>query len=195
MDSYIAKQPIIDAAENTVAYELLFRDSLSNRFPAVNADIATTKLVTEHLVNARLVELLENKPLFINFTEQSLLNELPMQLINQPIVIEILENVTPSDAILEVIKDLKQNGFTIALDDFIYNDSWLRFLPFIDIIKFDISLTSFDEINALLPLIKSHNIKVLIEKIENEMQFKQAKALNSDYFQGYYFAPPEIIQY
>lgn len=35
MYSYVARQPILDRELNTQAYELLFRDSLDNVFPAI----------------------------------------------------------------------------------------------------------------------------------------------------------------
>ena len=50
MHAYIAKQPILNSARQVVAYELLYRDSLENTFPMINAEIATERLVEEHLL-------------------------------------------------------------------------------------------------------------------------------------------------
>lgn len=193
MHAYIAKQPILNSARHVVAYELLYRNSLENTFPVINAEIATERLVHEHLLNSNINKLVDNKPYFINFTEKSILNGLPHKLINKPIVIEVLEDVPPTPAILQALKKLKNVGFTIALDDFIYSEEWLPFFSIVDIIKFDITLTSFKEIKALIPLLNGYDISVLIEKIETEEQFKQAKMLHSKYFQGYLFAEPEIV--
>ncbi|NQZ51867.1 MAG: EAL domain-containing protein [Moritella sp.] len=193
MHSYIAKQPILNSTRNIVAYELLYRDSLENTFPIINAEIATKRLVHEHLLSSNINKLVDNKPYFINFTEQSILDGLPHKLINKPIVIEVLEDVPPTVAIFKALKQLKNMGFTIALDDFIYSEDWLPFFGIVDIIKFDITLTSFKEIKALKPLLTKHEISILIEKIETESQFKQAKNLQSTYFQGYLFSEPEIV--
>jgi len=193
MRAYIAKQPILNSARHVVAYELLYRDSLENTFPVINAEIATERLVHEHLLNSNIDRLVNNKPYFINFTEKSILNGLPNKLMNKPIVIEVLEDVPPTPAILEALQKLKDVGFTIALDDFIYSEDWLPFFSIVDIIKFDITLTSFKEIKVLIPLLEKHNISILVEKIETEEQFKQAKKLQSKYFQGYLFAEPEIV--
>lgn len=193
MHAYIAKQPILNSARHVVAYELLYRDSLDNTFPTINAEIATERLVNEHLLNSNINELVNNKPYFINFTEQSILTGLPQKLINKPIVIEVLEDVPPTKAILQALTKLKSMGFTIALDDFIYSEDWLPFFSIVDIIKFDITLTSFKEIKTLKPLLEEHEISILIEKIETESQFKQAQNLHSKYFQGYLFSEPEIV--
>ena len=44
MYGFIARQPIFNPEMNTVAYELLFRDGMTNRFPDVSAEYATSRL-------------------------------------------------------------------------------------------------------------------------------------------------------
>ncbi|MFT7680703.1 MAG: c-di-GMP-related signal transduction protein [Moritella dasanensis] len=193
MHAYIAKQPILNSARQIVAYELLYRDSLDNTFPMINAELATARLVDEHLLNSNINKLVDNKPYFINFTEKSILTGLPLKLLNKPIVIEVLEDVPPTQAIFNALTKLKSMGFIIALDDFIYSEDWLPFFSIVDIIKFDITLTSFKEIKALKPLLDKHEVSILVEKIETEGQFTQAKNLQSEYFQGYLFSEPEIV--
>ena len=193
MHAYIAKQAILNDQRHVVAYELLYRDSLENAFPAINEEIATRSLVSQHLLGSDINQLVDNKPYFINFTEQCLLDLLPLKLINRPVVIEVLEDVRPTTAVYDALQTLKKAGFVIALDDFIYTPHWRPFLVLIDIIKFDINQTSFAEIAALKSLLEKHDIKMLIEKIETEQQFEEAKKLACDYFQGYFFSTPEVI--
>ncbi|EKK4066557.1 signal transduction protein, partial [Cronobacter sakazakii] len=50
MYSFIARQPIFDASLNTVAYELLYRDGLTNAFPPVTAEFATSQLLADHFL-------------------------------------------------------------------------------------------------------------------------------------------------
>lgn len=48
MYSFVAKQPILNTMRETVAYELLFRNGLSNGFPqGISAEQATTTLISE----------------------------------------------------------------------------------------------------------------------------------------------------
>lgn len=53
MYSFIARQPIFDAALNTVAYELLYRNGLSNTFPLVTEEYATNHLLAEQFLVTR----------------------------------------------------------------------------------------------------------------------------------------------
>lgn len=45
MFSFVARQAIFDANMNTVGYELLFRDSMTNRFPDVTPSTPLRKLL------------------------------------------------------------------------------------------------------------------------------------------------------
>ena len=44
-NTYIARQAIFNDTSETIGYELLFRDSPDNKFPEVDHDIASSKLI------------------------------------------------------------------------------------------------------------------------------------------------------
>ena len=46
--SYIARQAILDRNHQTVGYELLFRDSPNNKFPEIDQDMASSKLIIQN---------------------------------------------------------------------------------------------------------------------------------------------------
>ncbi len=48
MYSYVARQPIFNRKQQTIGYELLFRDGESNAFPNIDANEATCRLVMEN---------------------------------------------------------------------------------------------------------------------------------------------------
>ena len=92
------------------------------------------------------------------------------------------------------MKSLFHKGYRFVLDDFIYSKEWNRFLKFIKIIKIDILDTPENKIPALLKLAKTKKIKTIAEKIETYEQFKNCKKLGFDYFQGFFFAKPEVVE-
>ncbi|MBO1690613.1 EAL domain-containing protein, partial [Akkermansia sp. GGCC_0220] len=53
------------------------------------------------------------------------------------IIIEILENIEPTDKIIDSCKSLKENGFVLALDDFVFNIKYVDLIKLVDIIKID----------------------------------------------------------
>ena len=134
---YAARQPILDREKELVGYELLFRDGVDNVFPDIDGDEATTKLIEGSQFNFGLEDLTGNKPAYINFTLETLLKGYPTMLGKETVVVEILETVQPGKRLLAIVKDLKEKGYTLALDDYIHQPVWRHFYPFIDIIKID----------------------------------------------------------
>ena len=134
---YIARQPILDANKKLIAYELLFRDGFNNAFPSIDSNEATARLVENSEFSSGISSLTANNKAFINFTEQAICSQLPQLLPKHAIVVELLESIEPTDAVFAAVTELKQRGYTIALDDFEFSAPWARFLPYIDIIKID----------------------------------------------------------
>jgi len=196
MPFFAARQPIFDIEKSVYAYELLFRDSLVNAFPKGMCDDAATNQLIEGLqFNLGLENLVNNKPAFINFTHDTLLDRYPLLLPKEQVVVEILETVKPGKKLLEACQELKAKGYTLALDDYEHQEVWKHFYPLIDIIKIDYKLTSLDEIKQIIEALEPFpHIKLLAEKVENYDEFNQAVELGFVYFQGYFFSRPEVIQ-
>lgn len=195
MNFFAARQPILDRKKQLVGYELLFRDSLVNVFPDVNPDEATTRLIEGSQFNFGLAELTNNKPAFINFTLDTLSRGYATMMGTDEVVIEILETVQPGKRLLALVKDLKEKGYRIALDDYRHQNVWRHFFPYVDIIKIDFLTTSADEIKEILRVAKPYeNISFLAEKIETHEHYQQAMDLGFEYFQGFFFSKPEMVQ-
>lgn len=191
---YVARQPILTQDKQLYGYELLFRDGPNNAFPNVTSDEATLRLVDGGEFNTGIRELTDNHHAFVNFSEQAIIDRLPRLLPCKGTVVELLETVSPSDCVFEAVKELKSEGYQIALDDFEYSAQWQRFLPYIDIIKVDFRALSMIQIREILKQLSAFNGQYLAEKIETPDEFSQARELGFSLFQGYFFARPEMMQ-
>ena len=192
---YAARQPILDRNKELVGYELLFRDGVDNVFPDIDGDEATTRLIEGSQFNFGLEDLTDNKPAYINFTLETLQKGYPTLLGKDQIVVEILETIQPGKRLLAIVKDLKQKGYTLALDDYIHQPVWRHFYPFIDIIKIDFLNCEVDTIHSIIEEIKPYpHIKLLAEKVETYEKYQLALDLGFTYFQGFFFSKPEMVQ-
>jgi len=192
---YAARQPILDVNKNLYAYELLFRDSIDNVFPEIDGDEATSKIIEASKFNMGISEFTSNKLAFINFTLETLSQGYPEMLTNEEVVVEILETIKPGKKLLSLCKDLHSKGYIIALDDYEHQPVWAHFYPFIKIIKIDIQQTGFEEIKQIIESIKDHpHIDLLAEKVETYQEYDQALQLGFKYFQGFFFAKPEMMK-
>ncbi len=194
MDIYIGRQPILSKSKKTFAYELLFRDSLENSFPGIDGDIGTSRLLSNTFFSMGINEITGNKPGFINFTRELLLNKTPLLFPKESIVIEILEDIEPDRNVVAAIQEFRKKGYKIALDDFIFDKKYKPLIKLSHIIKFDLMATPLPTITALVKALKSQSdITLLAEKVETYEEYSLAKEMGFTLFQGYFFSKPEVI--
>lgn len=191
---YVARQPIFDANKNIYAYELLFRDGTANYMPDIDGDVATTSLLANTIFTIGLDTLTGGRKAFINFTENLLEKKVPLLLPKKTTVIEILEDVKPHPLLIDACKQMVDDGYLIALDDFVYKPELEPLISLANIIKFDFRYTSKEAIDAYLNKISKSNLRLLAEKVETHEELDAAKKMGFELFQGYFFCKPEIIQ-
>ena len=194
MKTIIGRQAIFDINESVYAYELLFRGGF-NALIGEKENKATADVIQNTLFTIGFESLTAGKYAFINFTSDLILEKIPLLLPNQHIVVELLENIPPDQNIINACKELKDNGYMIALDDFVlHSDDFYNLFPFIDIIKIDFRETDVAERNDLVKKLEKFPIKLLAEKIETKEEYHEAKEIGCLLFQGYYFTHPDIVE-
>lgn len=191
---FVARQAILDEQSTTIGYELLFRDSLTNAFSESSNDKATSQVIIQNHLLGNLSQICAGKKAFINFHDNTILQKFPLMFDKEMIVVELLETLNISNEIIDVVAELHQKGYTIALDDYDFLPKWDVFFPFISIIKLDLEETSYSDITQLKVKLESLelDIKLLVERVETFEQYQKLKSLGVNYFQGYYFHKPEL---
>ena len=193
MSVFVARQAIFNRKQNVVAYELLFRNSAENFFPDIEEGQATARLIMENQLNLGTRHITSGKTALINIGPDSLKHNLCDFLPCKDVVIELLETIEPTDDNYQLCRELFHKNYKLALDDFVYNEQWERFLKFIKLVKFDIAQTPLSDISEIVEKLKQHKkIKILAEKIETQADYHQAHKMGFDYFQGYFFAKPTM---
>lgn len=192
----MARQPIFNVNKETVAYELLYRaDSISNE--AVfdfSGSVATVNVLLNAYTSIYQNNQLKRMPAFINLTYDLLVNGTLPKLPSNQIVLEILEDVEVTPALIESVKALREKGYTIALDDFIYDDKFIALIKLVQIIKVDVIDMSFAQVTEQVHKLKPYKVTLLAEKIETHAMFKHCKELGFKLFQGYFLSKPEIVE-
>lgn len=193
LQKFIARQPIFDSKEKVYGYELLFRSGLLNFFSCENPEQATSSVIVDSFLLFGIETLTAGSYAFLNFTDDLILKKFATLLPNQQIIIEILETVDPSPAMISACKDLKSQGYRLALDDFEYHPDLEPLIKLADLIKVDIRKTPLEEWKELKKRFDGYNIPFLAEKVETREEFRAAQELGFKYFQGYFFGKPETF--
>jgi len=193
MEVYVGRQPIFDRYNNVLGYELLYPRSMNNFYEGNDANKDTAEVINNAFFVMHFDELTEGTKAFINFTESMIVDNVPMLLPKETLIVEILEQSIISQDLIESCIKLKQNGYKIALDDFVFSEQYIPLLEIVDIVKIEFSRVSLFEQRRLLNLYK-HKLSFLAEKVETREEYDLALNMGYDYFQGYFFSKPVIVK-
>ena len=193
MKKFVARQAIFDPHQKVYAYELLFRSGMDNFFDASDPDQASTSVIVDSLLLMGMEKLTGGDRAFINCTRNVLIKGYAALLPKDKVVVEILESVEPDDEVVGACLRLKQAGFMLALDDFIYEERLEPLLPLIDFVKIDFRETTERDRRALVEKLSPRGIKMVAEKVETRSELQRASEMGYTYFQGYFFSKPEIV--
>jgi len=187
-DFMIGRQPIFDQSLNVVGYEVLFRGDRNE-----SAQNMTAQVMVSTLLDLGLEKVGGHKLLYFNIDETFLLNssELAHALPADKIVLEILEDVPATPAVLAACAKLKELGYTLALDDVLSAEHAEAFIDYISIIKLDWPI--IEDRAAVMKQLRKYNVKFLAEKIDSLEDAEEAKSLGIDYYQGYFYCRPDIV--
>ena len=183
-DVFLGRQPILDREQRIVAYELLFRSSDMLEAGVTNDMQATASVIHHAFSEMGMQTVLGNQLGFINVNAEMLLSDMIELLPSSQVVLELLESIQIDTAIVDRCRALKQKGFTLALDDFIYDDSYRPILGMVDIIKVDIMQHPIDELPGIVSRLRAWPVRLLAEKVENAEIADRRQLLGFDLLQG-----------
>ena len=191
---YVARQPIYTSKLDVFAYELLYRSGDENAARFTDGDQATSAVISNSLTEIGLENLVGNRPAFINLTRGFLTGDLLVPLPNDRVVFEVLEDVMVDDEVLAAVKALSRQGYTIALDDFVWSPEKAPLVRLADIVKLDVMALGCDGIAEHVAVLEPFGVQLLAEKVETAEEFELCKSLGISYFQGYHFSKPAIVR-
>ncbi len=193
MEFLIGRQAILDRAGNTFGYELLYRETSSSTTSGKGTDsTATLRVIINAFINIGIDRIAKRGKLFINFTQDLLIERIFKALPPNRVVVEVLENVSAEKEVIAALKEAKMSGFLIALDDFVFLEHLEELVKLTDIVKVDFLELGKEEIKKEIEKYKNYNVKLLAEKVETPDDYEFALKTGFHYFQGYYFQRPTI---
>ena len=191
----IGRQPILNRSEQTVAYELLFRSAASlSAAQMKNASHATASVILHTISNIGIREILGDKQGFINVDSDLLMSD-SIEIIPRELVgLDLLGSIDVNQEVVQRCRSLKERGFTLALDDHGRSAQHEELYGLVDMIKIDLAQTPVERLHELVDYFRRFPSKLVAEKVDSSDSFKMCARLGFDYFQGYFFARPSLIE-
>ena len=193
-DVFVGRQPILSPALKTIGYEVLYRNCDVGEAIFTDEGVATATVLLNTYLDIGLDHVVGSHLAFLNIPQQFLLEGYCEALPKDRVVLEILETVEPTPQVIEALTSLSQQGYTIALDDFVFHDRLHPFLELADIVKIDVLGKSEEQLQQEVRRLKDYRVRLLAEKVESREVYEICKRLGFFYFQGFFFFRPEIIR-
>jgi len=188
-DICITRQPIINNKKELFAYEFLFKGNIEYNM--------NTKYLIDNIINNPGIEKMKGKSFaFFKCDYDFLISEAPEKLNPEMFVLEILPTVLADNKAVTAVKQLHENGFKIALDDFDLNkENSALISPIIPCLSFcKLEYQKFKESEIypkLVDIFHKYKIQVISEGLESMSDFKHSNKVGSDLHQGFFFAKTE----
>jgi EAL and modified HD-GYP domain-containing signal transduction protein len=193
-DVFVGRQPILGPNLKTIGYEVLYRNCEVDSASFSDEEVATAHVLLNTYLDIGLEYVVGSHLAFLNIPTQFLLEKYCEVLPKNRVVLEILENVEPTPQVIEIVASLSQQGYTIALDDFVFHDRFRPLLELADIVKIDVLGKSEEQLQREVRKLREYRMRLLAEKVESREVYEICKKIGFFYFQGFFFYRPDLVR-
>jgi EAL and modified HD-GYP domain-containing signal transduction protein len=188
---YVARQPILNLLGRVHGYELLFRNAPETVFNRDSDTAARTML--DNAVIFGLEMFTNGLPAFVSCTMEAVTEQLVHVLSPKLTVLAVPASLEQTTKLVEACRNLKDQGFRIALDGFPAKADLKALLNLADYIRVD--LTQLDaEARQQLRRINRASIVRVAMKVDTPEDYQLAAAEGFTLFQGNYFCHPVLLK-
>ena len=187
------RQPIFGSNDDIAGYELLYHpgtiESTANR----GRRRPVTTSIVRACVDIGLEKLTSGRPAFISFTREMLLARAYTLVAHDAVVVGVPSSVTADGVMEQACEELVDDGYALALDDFVWSPYCRRFVELASIVKVDVSNQSPAKLDELAERLAVYDVRLLANRVETAEVRATCAGLGYELFQGRYYAQPEMV--
>ncbi len=191
---FIGRQPIFDRELRVYGYELLYRSGETNSAGIVDSERATSQVIVNAFLEFGLDRLVGDSRAFINITPGLLQSDDPLPFSKDQLGLELHEDIALDEHLVAAVLRLKQEGYSIVLDNFRYHEKLVPLVKLADIVKIDVRVVEDSTVQEYVQHLRPHKVKLLATKVETHDELATYMRMGFDYFQGYFLAKPKVMK-
>ena len=191
----IGRQAIYNGKLQAWAYELFFRGSDENLIGEHDPNRATGSVILSTFAEVGLNNVVGEKLAFINVGRAGLLGDLPLPVPPGRVILEVRADEYEPGELLGVMQQRRAEGFSFALDDFVYGRAVEELLDYADYAKLDYRRFGQEGMREQVKLLSAHRTKVVGMRIETQEEFNACVSLGCKNFQGHFLFRPQILRH
>jgi len=188
---YIGRQPILDSHKQLFAYELRFHQGMNPNNHSVEE---TEALINKVQTDIGFQAVVGSYPSMLHMPSSLLTpDSIPELNSDHLLVLEVSTHILKNVEVLKNLKSLKIRGYRFLLDDYLGDEAGEKLATITDFAKIKLRRFNTIELRKHVANLHSKGIKVIADMVETEEQFEHFKQMGFDYFLGYFFTSPIVV--
>ena len=192
---FIGRQPILDRQQLTLGYELLFRTGRDNAAAVTDGHLATADVVCKAFAELGLAAALGAQRAFVNVDAGFVAEDAVQFLPRKQVVLDLELNGPQPAPIVERCRELHALGYEFALSGVAPEiEGHGALLDLASYVRIDVDRRTAEEVTAAAAALRSPARRLIAGRVESAATMQLCVEAGFDYFQGYYFARPVIVE-
>jgi c-di-GMP phosphodiesterase len=188
----LARQPVLDAGLQVVAYEVLHRPVAVA--PGTHPRSAATSLVVDSLLAVGRQELTGGADLWVEVPTELLRSQALVDLPSDGITLGVPVDAVPDAALRRALEAHRAAGYGLVLDGVSGADPRLELLDVVDHVRVPLAGAGHDGTLPLIGELVARGTSVVATSIGSVRQFERAVAIGADRFQGSFWIGPSELR-
>lgn len=193
-DVLVGRQPIHNRQLDVFAYALLFQNATSNQAECMDVDQTGVHMLLSSFSEIGLDALVGPKYACINLPHSLLLLDYAPVFPPDRVVLQLGGDLTVDADVLEAVRGLVAQGYTIALDDVMAYDHLRPLGDIAHIMMIDATALTPTTLEQHVALLRRDDVRLLAKRVGTQDDFQFCKHLGFDYFQGDFLCQPRVIK-
>ena len=191
---FIARQPVFDEQMRTWGYAVFFRHSADATKAVYADDFEATMRVVASLPLCPGGSCQAGTRTLIHFPAQSVVDGLPGALAPECGAILVAEEADLAPEYLEALKEYRDQGYIVAVDNYSGNEEARELLKLADVIVVDILDMEPGRMAELVQKAGQFDAWMLAKRVETQQAMEAARDAGFHLFQGFFFRQPVLLE-
>jgi c-di-GMP-related signal transduction protein len=189
----VVRQPIFGSNDAVAGYELLYHSAASETNANRGRRGPGGPSIVRACLELGLEELTSGRPAFVSFTREMLLAGAYAPIPHDALVVGVSAGVKSDGVLEQACEELVEDGYTLALDDFVWSSYCQRLLELTSVVKVDVSNQSAAKLDEIAQRLAVFDVRLLATGVATAEARATCAGLGYELFQGCYYAQPDLV--
>jgi EAL and modified HD-GYP domain-containing signal transduction protein len=190
----VVREPIFDRQDQVFGYQLRHRDDGGAIGDAHVGGGSSARALTNVLLTFGRGELTGNRPAFLRFSRELILNGAATLASPASLVVELADDILVDEELVSACANLHDRGYALGLEHFVWDVQNEVLLPYVKFVTVNVLETRMDDLARLSARIRPFGINVIGKHVDSPDLALAARECGCLLVQGFYFCQPTTLR-